>query len=399
MDGKTIGIIIFTVIILIVVILVLTLSGYSKDTTNITNNNKIKSLLYADIMYNEDMTIMQDPSCAIIEADATNNSEAEKKGLYKIRDYYIFSSYNSCNESSETQYNIISLKALRYVISQGVRFLDFEIYSLKDVPIVSTSTNPDNYNQFESNNYVNFSDAFEVIINNCFNISTCPNDNDPIFIHLRIKSNNDKMFENLATIFDKYQESTNYMLGTEYSYERLRCTSNKSQDSDSDCTSTNITDEPLYYFKQKIIIILDRNNIYALDNKTLMEFINLTSHSLYCRLINNFTMVNSQDQLEILEFNKRTVTIVTPDFGINKNNPNINNSKLLGIQFNANNFHKKDKHLTNAINMFNTFGCAFILKPSLMRYFPLTVEIPPRNPDSMSFKERDIKSRFVNFSI
>jgi len=397
MDGKTIGIIIFTVIILIVVIVVLIITGLSKDSTNFTNNNKLKSLTYTDITYNKDNSIIQDPTCQVVEASTTNDITAEKKGLYKIRDYYILSSYNSCNESSEIQNNNISLNALRYVISQGARFLDFEIYSLENNPIVSTSSNPDNYHMFQSSNYVNFSDAFEVVINNCFNISTCPNPNDPLFVHLRIKSKNEKMFEQLATIFEKYESTTNYILGTNYSYEKLSCKLNSSNE--KECSTSNITEEPLYYFQQKIIVILDRSNTAALDSEKLMEYVNLTSNSLYCRLINNFTMVNSQDQVEMLDFNKRTVTIVTPDIGTNKNNPDIDKSKLLGIQFNANNFYKKDEYLTNSINMFNTAGSSCILKPAHMRYYPLTVEIPPENPPSYSFKEREIKSRFIGFSI
>ena len=344
------------------------------------------------------MTIAQDASCSIVELTPTNDNAAEKYGLYKIRDYYILSSYNSCNTSPDIENNNISLEALKYVISQGVRFVDFEIFSLDNKPIVSTSNTPNNYYIFKSNNYVNFSDVFEVIINNAFNISTCPNNNDPLFVHLRVKSKNDKMLKNLASIFERYQNSTTYILGTNYSFENLTCSPSNNKNEQT-CSTNNITEEPLYYFQNKIIIILDRSNTTALDCKELMEFVNLTSNSLYCRLINNFTMINSHDQKELLEFNKRTVTIVTPDIGINKNNPDIDKSKLLGIQFNANNFNKKDDSLTHSINMFNTAGCAFILKPPDMRYYPITVTLPPPNPSSYALKPTEVKTRFIEFSI
>jgi hypothetical protein len=274
----------------------------------------------------------------------------------------------------------------------------------------------DNYYVFQSSNYILFSDAFEVIINNAFNISTCPNNNDPLFIQLRVKSKNDKMLKNLAKIFETYENSTNYILGPRYSFEQTTCTPmittdynkqieisdvtiNNSKTTNINCSSNNIMEEPLYYFQNKIIIILDRSNLVALDCSELMEFVNLTSSSLYCRLINNFTMVNSQDQKELLEYNKRTVTIVTPDIGVNKNNPDITKSKLLGIQFNANNFYKKDNYLTNSINMFNDAGSAFILKPADLRYYPITVTIPPPNPQSLSFKPQEIKTKFMELSI
>ena len=85
--------------------------------------------------------------------------------------------------------------------------------------------------------------------------------------------------------------------------------------------------------------------------------------------------------------------------GINKNNPDVNKSKLLGIQFNANNFYQKDNSLNNSINMFNSAGCAFILKPAEMRYYPITVTIPPPNPPGYSFKERQIKNNYIGLSI
>ena len=395
MSKKIIGIIVLIFFFILTLVLI-----FNRNNVHFSfnNNNKITSLSYKTIKYNKDMTIIQDPSCAIVEITPTNDNAAEKYGLYKTRDYYILSSYNSCNTSANIENNNISLDALKYVISQGVRFLDFEIYSLDNKPIVSTSNSPNNYHIFKSNNYVNFSDAFEVIINNAFNISTCPNNNDPLFVHLRVKSKNDKMLKNLASIFEKYENSTNYILGTNYSFEKLTC-SQSADKTGKKCVSNNITEEPLYYFQNKIILILDRSNTTALDCNELMEFINLTSNSLYCRLINNFTMINSHDQRELLEFNKRTVTIVTPDIGINKNNPDIDNSKLLGIQFNANNFYKKDNSLTHSINMFNTAGCAFILKPPEMRYYPITVTLPSENPSSYALKPTEVKTRFIEFSI
>jgi len=402
MDPKMIGIFVFTGIFVIIIVIILIVNQYSYNS-HFVNNNKIKSLTYQKIDYNQDMTIIQDPSCIIIESSPINDLYAEKKGLYKIRDYYVLSSYNSCNTSTELQHNTISLNALKYVISQGVRLLDFEIYSLENKPIVSTSNNPDNYYMFQSSNYVNFNDVFETIINNAFNISTSPNPSDPLFIHLRVKSNNDKMLNNLAKIFKTYEGSTNYILGPKYSFEKISCNANiprnSSNNSNINCSSNNITEEPLYYFQNKIIIILDRSNTTALDCANLMEYVNLTSNSLYCRLINNFTMINSQDQQELLEFNKRTVTIVTPDVGINKNNPDINKSKLLGIQFNANNFYQKDTSLNNSLNMFNNTGCAFILKPAEMRYYPITITVPSQNPPSYSFNSREIKTKFMELSI
>lgn len=438
--GKNIQITLLYLFIFLFILLLIW--GLSRKSSNIstTNNNKLTSLNYDsnNIPTTSSGEIIQDPSCQILDKVKENIKDASLKGLYKIRDYYILSSYNSCNAGPELQNNLISLNALKHVISQGARLLDFEIYSLKNEPIVSTSNNPDNYYLFESSNFVNFSDAFETIINNAFDASTSPTYMDPLFVHLRIKSNNNKMLENLTSIFERYVDS-NYLLGPEYSYATTLCSSTitteqkdkinqeittlqgckdikasdpsyndcylneinniKVNHPDFGCDKLNITAQPLYYFQKKIILILDRSNTTALDNEKLMEFVNLTSNSLFCRLINNFTMINSHDKLELLEFNKRTVTIVTPDVGVNKPNPDIDKSKLLGIQFNANNFSQTDNYLNNTINMFNNAGHAFILKPFEMRYFPIFVTIPPENPTGYSFASRPIKTEFLSLSI
>jgi hypothetical protein len=393
--------------LLIFVVILLIIWGISRKSTHIStvNNNKLSSLNYIDIAKSSDGTIIQDPSCQILEKVHKNFNEAALKGLYKIRDYYILSSYNSCNAGPELQNNVISLNSLKHVISQGARLLDFEIYSLNNEPIVSTSNDPDNYYLFESSNYIKFSDAFETVINNAFESSTCPTFNDPLFVHLRIKSNNDKMLTNLTNIF-KTQESSDRLLGINYSYEKVLCDPTITTDEQSQiknpgfgCDESNITGQPLYYFQNKIIVILDRSNTTALDNHDLMEFVNLTSNSLFCRLINNFTMINSQDKLELLEFNKRTVTIVTPDVGVNKPNPDIDKSKLLGIQFNANNFSQTDNTLNTSVNMFNNEGHSFILKPEEMRYYPIFVTLPSENPAGYSFASRPIKTKFLELSI
>ena len=57
---------------------------------------------------------------------------------YMFRDYYIRTAYNAC--CTGQWHSVVSTYALRDVIKQGARCLDFEIYSLQDQPVVATST-------------------------------------------------------------------------------------------------------------------------------------------------------------------------------------------------------------------------------------------------------------------
>ena len=82
---------------------------------------------------------------------------------------------------------MVSTCALRNVIKDGVRGLDFEIYSINNQPVVGTST-IDKYTVKEVYNRVYFKDAMGVIANYAFSRGSCPNPDDPIVIHLRFMS-------------------------------------------------------------------------------------------------------------------------------------------------------------------------------------------------------------------
>jgi hypothetical protein len=316
-------------------------------------------------------------------------------GTYSLRDYYIYSSYNSCNNNNTTTNNMVDTQCLKNVIAQGVRFLDFEIYSLENEPIVATSSVPNNYFIKESNSSIPFRNVFDTIINNAFNITTSPNPSDPLLVHLRIKSTNQQMFSNMAKIFKKY-ENSGYILGPKYSFEYQDCKDNNGQ---LNCTIKNITSLPLNTFKNKIIIMIDKNNTNILDNKDLMEFCNMTTNSITCRLITNYEMRNSPDQNELIEFNKRSMSIVTPDIGVNSTNPNISTSNLLGIQITAINYSNEDNEFNKTINFFNDKGSAFVLKPEKLRYVPMYIAIPNDPPESYSFAPRDLTDRLYSFKI
>ena len=301
--NKTNIFILILIVILVCVFANVYTSYTSTNTTTLKINTKIQPLDLCTNNCNPNLY----PNC--YDASCSDLLLKSVKGLFTIRDYYILGSYNSCNSGNSLKNNTISLSSLQNVISQGVRLLDFEIYSLENVPIVSTSSSPKNYYIKESNNNIDFADALETIINNAFNISTCPNPTDPIFISLRIKSTNQKMFDNLANIFKSYQTTTPYMLDPEYSFEYQIC----NYENNSACVSQNLTTLPIYLFSSKIIIMVDRLNTSILDNQNLMEFVNITTNSINCRLITNYEMKNSPDQQELQAFNKSSCTIVTPD--------------------------------------------------------------------------------------
>ena len=79
----------------------------------------------------------------------TDNQELNKCFL---RDFYVKSAYNACSPGNFKN-DFVNLCALSNCISQGVRFLDFEIYSINDQPVVATSSVLD-YTVKETYNYI-----------------------------------------------------------------------------------------------------------------------------------------------------------------------------------------------------------------------------------------------------
>ena len=121
---------------------------------------------------------------------------------YTFKDYYIKTAYNCCSGGNYKN-DYVDLCVMKDLLKQGVRGLDFEIFSINDQPVIATSTS-DSYYVKETFNYINFVDAMNVIRDYAFSTSTAPNSSDPIIIHLRIKSTNQTMYQNFAKILENY---------------------------------------------------------------------------------------------------------------------------------------------------------------------------------------------------
>ena len=80
-----------------------------------------------------------------------------------LNEYYIKTAYNACSGGSYKN-DVVDICNLKAVLKQGVRGLDFEIYSIDNKPVVPTST-ADNYYIKETYNSIDFSDVMNTIQN------------------------------------------------------------------------------------------------------------------------------------------------------------------------------------------------------------------------------------------
>jgi len=296
-----------------------------------------------------------------------------------LLDYYIKTAYNCCSGGNYKN-DFVNTCNLINVLKQGCRGLDFEIYSIDDNPVVATSTS-NNYYVKETYNYVNFSEVMNILSNYAFSQSTSPNYTDPIIIHLRIFSNNQKMFNKFSKIFETYN---NLLLGKTYSYENQ---------------GRNIGNVPILDLKGKIVIIVDKSNTSFLDNKAFLEYVNITSNSIFMRALHYYDIKNTPDITELQNYNKQNMTIAMPDIGSNPQNPSGIVVRETGCQLIAMRYQYIDQYIEENTAFFNENGFGFVLKPERLRFIPVILPDPTPQKPELSYETRTISSNYYNFNI
>jgi len=305
----------------------------------------------------------------------TNNADYQ----YALRDYYIKSAYNACS-GGKYKNDYVDTCVLKGLIKQGVRGLDFEIYSIDNQPVVATSTT-DNFCVKETFNSVKFGEVMGIIRDYAFASSTAPNPFDPIILHLRIKSTNQEMYTNLAKILEGYNS---ILLDKKYSFEYY---------------GKNLGSVKLPEFAGKVIIIVDRSNTSFLESQAFYEYVNMTSNSIFMRALHYYDIMYAPDMNELIDYNKLSMTIGMPDKGSNPDNPSSLTMRAYGCQLLAIRYQVIDTNLEENNMFFDEQGHAFVLKPEKLRYVPETIPAPPPQDPAVSFATRTISSDFYNFEI
>jgi hypothetical protein len=298
---------------------------------------------------------------------------------YTFKDYYIKTAYNCCSGGSYKN-DFVDTCILKDILKQGVRGLDFEIFSIDDKPVVATSTS-DSYYIKETFNYINFADVMNIIRDYAFSSSGSPNKDDPIIIHLRIKSTNQEMYKNFAKLLEGFDSLL------------------MSKDYDSEYYGKNFGNVELQKLKGKIVIIVDRSNTSFLECPEFYKFINMTSNSVFMRALHYYDIKYSPDMSELIEYNKQNMTIGMPDKGANPENPSSVVMRETGCQLLGMRYPYIDVNVEENDVFFDENGHAFVLKPEPLRYIPVTIPLPPPQNPELSYATRSVQSDFYKFDI
>jgi hypothetical protein len=214
--------------------------------------------------------------------------------------YYVKSAYNCCCGDGYRN-NFVDLYALEKVIGNGCRFLDFEVYSYNNDPIVASSTANSN-NIKETYNALLLKDVLTKTTETAFDETKTICANDPLILNFRIMSTNLTMLEKIGDLFEEYLDrsiNSNFSLLKGY----------------KDSAIKNVKMKDLY---RKIIIICDFNpNPNIIINtklEKLAKYINLKGKGLDCKTYRYDDIVaKGQNNINFIQETQRYFTIVLPN--------------------------------------------------------------------------------------
>jgi hypothetical protein len=298
--------IIYIVIFIIVISIFVVLSTYLQKNNN--NCNGLEKIL--------------GPSISPIENSAN-------KPLSK---YYIKTAYNCCCNGDFIN-DYVNLCALKNCAKQGFRALDFQIFSINGKAVVSESTVSNSSSQMykQMYNQINFKDVVNYINAVFFDMTKCPNPDDPLFLIFRFNIDNN-------IIYNQIYNTLNTIFGTASSSNKIFIPKSNTLDNTS-----------LYSLCKKIIIIVETTNLNNFENSKL---VNITSLQLG-KSINNQIIRESEMVSSILSgsnnYFQNNLNILYPDYN---NTTSINYDYVTtgintGIQFIGMNAQTNDTYLVN----------------------------------------------------
>uniref|UniRef100_A0A6C0DBK4 Phosphatidylinositol-specific phospholipase C X domain-containing protein n=1 Tax=viral metagenome TaxID=1070528 RepID=A0A6C0DBK4_9ZZZZ len=216
-----------------------------------------------------------------------------------LMDFCIKGSYNSAYTGK-----YINIDMLIYQLSRGCRFFDFEVFYIENPesrifsPQVAYSTDA-NFVSMDCENSILLDNVLSALISNCFSTQNAPNNKDPLFINLRIKSNNDKVYKAVASSVDYTIKNKLY-------------------------TGKITKNTPMKDLMGKIVLCIDKTVNYKYKDYT-----NCNQDDKTCYNLKNYTNIESGSENMVLNryinvLNQKNVKLMIKDNNLNTNVENMN---------------------------------------------------------------------------
>ena len=321
---------------------------------------------------------------SVVMSRITGIGKSDDRYNYRFRDFYIKSSYNSCS-TGQFKNDWVNLCALTNVIKQGYRLLDFEVYDVNDTAVVATSSSL-KFTEKGTYNSIPIQDVIQHIaskaVSNSMTTDTCPNAFDPLILHFRIKSKHLDIYNQIADAIVEYLDSK--LLSNEHSYE------NK---------GNNLGMMNLKSLLGKVIIMVDKNENNHLEGTKMDELVNMTGGSVFLRNLSYNDVVHTPDMDELIEYNRKNMTISYPNLSYQSKNYNSSVVMQYGVQMGCMCAQSNDAFLQAYNTLFEQAGTAFLLKPESLRYVPVTADIPPPINPALSYGYNTHETNYYKFNL
>ena len=269
----------------------------------------------------------------------------------KLKDFYFKGAYNCfCSGSFRNDY--VDICALKNCSRAGVRFLDMQVFSLKNLPIIAVNHN-DNFFQKESFNHIDLDTGMRNIRRHFLD----DNGDFPLFIHLRLnhasynedKKNNmkimfyDQVHDTILKVFDKNNQlftKNQRVFYTEY----------------DDSREEIIANLPIEDCQNKVFIFITLNdNSSNSDNfkkSKLNKITDLLTTGEQSLAILRSDEISEDNNISFKALTKRKLVASFPQANrINPTNYDFSNAAANGVQFMCMNYQKFDSML----NVYNDF--------------------------------------------
>jgi hypothetical protein len=216
----------------------------------------------------------------------------------KLINYHVKSAYNCCCGDGYKN-NFVALCALEKCIANGCRFLDFEIYSYNNEPIIAASTANSNYIK-ETYNSLLLEEVLITIKEKAFNLTSTNCANDPLILNFRVMSTNLAMLKKMGDLIEKYLDDADGVFTLEPRKEE---------------TLIFMQMEELY---RKVIIICEFNPLPSIidtnaDLSKLKNYVNLKAKGLNCNTFRYNQIASKKGSASFIESTKTKYTIVLPN--------------------------------------------------------------------------------------
>jgi len=288
---------------------------------------------------------------SIITKNTGTNNIATIDGINlddNINNFFIKTAYNCCC-AGNFKNDYVDMCALKNCAYQGVRALDFQIYSLKNKPIISASTmNTNKYKEIY--NYLDFYETMVNVKRFFINDPTySSNLKDPLFLIFRLYSTN-------SVIYDVMANTLNELFGYSNPAGNLIYIASMNKILDN---------ESIKNLNGKVVIIVDTT--YGDSSKFNSSKLN-KYNSLQIGTLNNNIYREENSLIQLKKINSdasKNLTFLYPDLGFSSSNYDyVTKGVFNNISFIGMNYQTNDKYLKNYDSMFTvgSVKSAFINK-------------------------------------